>query len=165
MDPDFWNVISLREPSRPRPNFSDFPASHSTICYDVMETDGMEESELIHAPSAAHLKEILRFAEQTGKGPLLIHCWAGVSRSTAVALVLIVHGMFREGLPEDRMIEEAAETILTIRGCAAPNPLILGIGLNELLPLDLAERVTKGLLNHPELLANRRKGASPDGRA
>jgi predicted protein tyrosine phosphatase len=164
MDPDFWNVISLREPSRPRPDFSKFPASHSTICYDVMGTEGMEETELIHAPSSAHLKEILLFAERTERGPLLVHCWAGVSRSTAVALVLIVQGMHREGTPEERMIEEAADTILAIRPCAAPNPLILEFGLREFLPPDPAERVARGLLNHQELFANRHKGASPGER-
>jgi len=40
MDPDFWNVISLREPSRPKPDFSKFASSHTTICYDVMGREG-----------------------------------------------------------------------------------------------------------------------------
>ena len=160
-DPDFWNVISLREPSRPKPNFSKFPASHTTICYDIIGTVGMEESELVHAPSTAHLKEILLFAEETGKAPLLIHCWAGVSRSTAVALVLLVQGMHREGYSEGRILEEAVETLLSIRPCAAPNPLILEIGLKEFLPPDIAKRLTDCLLNHPDLFSNRHNGASP----
>jgi len=164
-DPDFWNVISLREPSRPRPDFSRFASSHSTICYDVMGTDGMEESELTHAPSERHLREILLFAEGTGQGPLLIHCWAGVSRSTAVALVLLVQGMHREGYSEGKIVEDAAETLLGIRPCAAPNPLILEIGLKEFLQPDVAKRLTDGLLNHPELFSNRHNGASPDDRS
>jgi predicted protein tyrosine phosphatase len=37
-------------------------------------------------PGRAHMEEILRFAAQWPKrDPLLIHCWAGVSRSTASA--------------------------------------------------------------------------------
>lgn len=165
MDPDFWNVISLREPSRPRPDFSRFPSSHTTICYDVMGTEGMEESELVHAPSTRHLKEILQFSQMTGQEPLLVHCWAGVSRSTAVALVLIVQGMYREGCAEEEIVEDATETILAIRPCAAPNPLILEIGLNEFLPSDVTARLTSGLLNHPDLFSNRHKGASPDDRS
>lgn len=130
-----------------------------------MGTEGIEESELAHAPSESHLREILLFAEGTGQGPLLIHCWVGVSRSTAVALVLLVQGMHREGYNEGRIVGEAVETLLSIRPCAAPNPLILEIGLKEFMPPDVAIRLTRSLLNHPELFSNRHNGASPDDRS
>jgi len=42
------------------------------------------------APETAHVAELLRFAgtwEQ--KAPILIHCWAGISRSTAAAYILL----------------------------------------------------------------------------
>ena len=43
---------------------------------------------LIH-PCADHLQTILRFGEGwDGRDPLLVHCWAGVSRSTATAFVI-----------------------------------------------------------------------------
>lgn len=38
------------------------------------------------APQARHVDELLRFAEQWGgEGPMVVHCWAGISRSTAAA--------------------------------------------------------------------------------
>lgn len=40
-------------------------------------------------PSAAHVEQILAFgARWDQKSPLLVHCWAGVSRSTAAAYIL-----------------------------------------------------------------------------
>lgn len=41
------------------------------------------------APSAEHVAALLAFAEGwTGARPMLIHCWAGVSRSTAAAYAI-----------------------------------------------------------------------------
>jgi len=71
--------------------------------------------------------------------------------------------MYREGCDEEEIVQRATETILAIRRCAAPNPLILEIGLNEFLPCDVAGRLTHSLLNHPELFSNRHNGASPAG--
>jgi len=39
-------------------------------------------------PSEAHVAELIRFAlNWDQKAPLLIHCWAGISRSTAAAFI------------------------------------------------------------------------------
>ncbi|MFI4935068.1 MAG: tyrosine phosphatase family protein [Caulobacterales bacterium] len=41
------------------------------------------------APSAATVEEILAFAQGwDARSPMLVHCWAGISRSTATAFVL-----------------------------------------------------------------------------
>jgi predicted protein tyrosine phosphatase len=40
-------------------------------------------------PSPEHVSRIVRFAESWGgEAPMMIHCWAGVSRSTAAALII-----------------------------------------------------------------------------
>jgi predicted protein tyrosine phosphatase len=37
-------------------------------------------------PDATHIEEIITFARAwAGQGPLVVHCWAGISRSTAAA--------------------------------------------------------------------------------
>ncbi|MEM7192152.1 MAG: hypothetical protein AAF405_04675, partial [Pseudomonadota bacterium] len=42
------------------------------------------------APKEDHVAELIRFAEDWDqKAPLLIHCWAGISRSTAGAFVVL----------------------------------------------------------------------------
>lgn len=48
-----------------------------------------EEIEGLTAPTAETVEHILAFAERwDGESPLLIHCWAGISRSTATAYVI-----------------------------------------------------------------------------
>ena len=48
-----------------------------------------EEIEGLTAPSAETVDRILAFADRwDGAAPLLIHCWAGISRSTATAFVI-----------------------------------------------------------------------------
>jgi predicted protein tyrosine phosphatase len=40
------------------------------------------------APNAEHIDKLLEFAlAWGGQGPMVIHCWAGISRSTAAALI------------------------------------------------------------------------------
>jgi predicted protein tyrosine phosphatase len=42
------------------------------------------------APSEEHVAKLIDFAlAWGGRGPLVIHCWAGISRSTAAALVAL----------------------------------------------------------------------------
>lgn len=44
-------------------------------------------------PGEHHVKKLLKFVDGWGKksAPLIIHCWAGVSRSTAAALITQAH--------------------------------------------------------------------------
>lgn len=40
------------------------------------------------APAEAHVADLITFASGwNGKGPMMIHCWAGISRSTAAAFI------------------------------------------------------------------------------
>lgn len=160
-DLGFWNVVSIREPSRPVPNPAGFRKFQTTLCLDVVGTDGLEANELIHATRSEHLKEIFRFADSAPGQPLLVHCWAGVSRSTAVALALIVRAMHGDGCSEDEMVNEASEILLAIRPQAAPNPLVLELGLAQFLDANSAKDLMVRLVNLPPLFQNRHKGASP----
>ncbi len=160
-DPGFWSVVSIREPSRPVPNPAGFGGFHTTLCLDVVGTDGLEANELVHAPRSEHLEEIFRFADSAPGHPLLVHCWAGVSRSTAVALALIVRAMHANGCSDDEMVGDACEILLAIRPQAAPNPLVLELGLAQFMDPDSAHRLMVRLVNQPALFQNRHKGASP----
>lgn len=52
------------------------------------------------APCATHIEDILRFSRSWDRrAPLLVHCWAGISRSTAAALILL-SDMHRPGYEE-----------------------------------------------------------------
>jgi predicted protein tyrosine phosphatase len=76
-------------------------------------------------PTLQNIENILEFSKTfTDTDKVLIHCHAGVSRSTAIAiLVLIQHGMG---------IKEAFEKVYSIRDCMNPNVMIINYG-DELL--------------------------------
>ncbi|MGX8272773.1 tyrosine phosphatase family protein [Brevundimonas diminuta] len=94
-----------------------FEAEHRL---DLRFNDIAAPREGLVAPSLEHVEALIEFAQGwTGAQPLLIHCWAGVSRSTAAAYVIAcartVPG--REGDWAARL-RDAAPT-------ATPNPLIV----------------------------------------
>ena len=63
-----------------------FEAEHRL---DLRFNDIAAPREGLVAPSLEHVEALIEFAQGwTGAQPLLIHCWAGVSRSTAAAYVI-----------------------------------------------------------------------------
>lgn len=75
---------------------------------------------LIH-PGPEHVEQLIRFGEEWARsGPVLIHCYAGISRSTAAALTLCVqHNPGRE--------REAAWLLRRRAPHAQPNRLMIGL--------------------------------------
>jgi predicted protein tyrosine phosphatase len=82
--------------------------------------DIIEPMEGLVPPNAEHIAELIAFGRGWDAGnPMLIHCWAGLSRSTAAAYILACDraGPGREGLVAKRL-REASPT-------ATPNPLMI----------------------------------------
>ena len=74
------------------------------------------------APDVAHVETLLSFVRAWDRrDPLLIHCWAGVSRSTAAAFVTAC------ALNEGRAEDEIAATIRAASPTATPNPRFVAI--------------------------------------
>ena len=74
------------------------------------------------APDVAHVETLLSFVRAWDRAdPLLIHCWAGVSRSTAAAFVTAC------ALNEGRAEDEIAATIRAASPTATPNPRFVAI--------------------------------------
>jgi predicted protein tyrosine phosphatase len=74
------HVISLLAPPAEAPEFVG-PAARLRLRFNdiIVPTEGLIE------PNANHIADLLDFLEGWDRSsPLLIHCWAGVSRSTAV---------------------------------------------------------------------------------
>ncbi len=81
--------------------------------------DDVNRINKIHAhPTPEHLRQILEFtANLTDQDRVLVHCVAGISRSTAIAIgILIQHGM---------SFQDAYHHIATIRPVLYPNKLII----------------------------------------
>jgi predicted protein tyrosine phosphatase len=109
------HVLSIIDTHEPRPSALDefFEIDHELIRFDdvVAEYPGFE------ACTPQHIAKILEFGERVQAAPgshALIHCHAGVSRSTAAAAILMTqHAPGRE--------EEAFLRLLDLRKHGWPN--------------------------------------------
>ena len=70
-------------------------------------------------PSKKHVQSALNFADELRGGSLLIHCHAGISRSSAVALAIIAKGL---GAGKEK---QAFKELERINPNCAPNALIV----------------------------------------
>jgi predicted protein tyrosine phosphatase len=82
----------------------------------VVEVDGHT------LPSESHVENLLTFVRQWDQSaPLLIHCWAGVSRSTAAAFITAC------ALRPHRDEAEIAQAVRTKSPTATPNSRLVTI--------------------------------------
>lgn len=91
-------------------------ANHLRVSMDdvAMPMDGF------NAPCEAHVETILAFARQWDRAaPLVIHCWAGISRSTASAFAAAC------ALNAQRSEMDIAQSLRAASPTASPNPLIV----------------------------------------
>jgi predicted protein tyrosine phosphatase len=72
------------------------PERHLRLCvHDISEP----LAGCIH-PDATHIEEVIAFARAwAGQGPMVVHCWAGISRSTAAAYTALC--CINPDVPED----------------------------------------------------------------
>jgi predicted protein tyrosine phosphatase len=72
------------------------------------------------APDAAHVARLIDFARAWGgRGPMVVHCWAGISRSTAAAFAALC--AINPGVDEERIARRLREGSPT----AYPNRLMI----------------------------------------
>jgi predicted protein tyrosine phosphatase len=85
--------------------------------HDVaVEADGMDP------PGEAHVARLIDFAERWDRrNPMVIHCYAGISRSTAAAFIVAAT------LSPDRDEDEIADTLRRRSPTATPNLRLVGL--------------------------------------
>ncbi len=67
-------------------------------------------------PAQTHIEQLIRFAKfWDQKYPLLVHCWAGISRSPAAAVIIAM------ALEPRRDVFELASTLRSLSPSATPN--------------------------------------------
>ena len=117
------HVLSILDPDwADPPAFAAFPPHHRLALrfYDVIEP---RPDRL--APASADVERLLAFGREpdlTAGSHLLIHCHAGVSRSTAAAALILAQAR------PDRTAREALEAVAQLRPRAWPNLRILEFG-------------------------------------
>jgi predicted protein tyrosine phosphatase len=74
---------------------------------------------LVHA-NTAHIETLIDFARRWNReGPLVVHCWAGISRSTAAAFITLCT------LNEPGTERHFAQALRAASRTATPNPLMV----------------------------------------
>ncbi|MFZ5779424.1 MAG: tyrosine phosphatase family protein [Pseudomonadota bacterium] len=120
------HVLSIIDTHEPRPPALDdyFDVDHELVRFD----DVVAEYPGFAACTAAHIEKVLAFGERVHARPashVLVHCHAGVSRSTAAAAILMCQhapgheeeaflrllALRKHGWPNTRMVE-FADTLL-----------------------------------------------------
>ena len=87
------------------------------VMHDIAEAqDGMT------LPGEAHVARLLGFARDWDRAlPLVVHCYAGISRSTAAAYIIAA------ALAPERDEEELARTLRALSPSATPNPRLIAV--------------------------------------
>ena len=113
------HAISLLAPATPYPSFRGIGAErHLKLSFHdiVQPVDGMSP------PRSADAQRLVGFiADWPRQRPLLIHCWAGISRSTATAFTALC--MMRPQQSEDELAQELRDAA----PAATPNRLIVSL--------------------------------------
>lgn len=122
----FSHIVSITDPDDAP---LEFPAQTTVLrlaFHDVHTTTGLVGRRLSERdaglPNVDHAEAILDFGRRLpDNAVVLVHCWAGVSRSTAAAYLLVAQAM-----PGDE--QGAFDLIKSIRPHAQPNRLLVRYG-------------------------------------
>ena len=111
------HILSLISPSAEPTGFQRLAPYHLELRFnDIAEPrDGLIE------PSAEHIHSIIEFGRSSrAQGPLLIHCWAGVSRSPAAAFIIT----FDRARPTPKHL---AASLRSAAPYCSPNPRMIAL--------------------------------------
>ena len=144
----FWNVISILSPDLGKPLLR---GAKKVVSLTFDDTINPANGGGWVAARPQEISRAFVFWDDTFGEPMLIHCLAGLSRSTGLALSLIV----REIWGTKDLVKEATGTLLAIRPQACPNAHVLQLGLEQFLSKEISSTLAIELADQPEFIANR----------
>lgn len=149
-EPGRWHVVSIREPIHAEADLTQARSFCGLVFEDALTAEGNHGQ----GPSPAHLETALRYVQATRREPLVFQCWAGRSRSVAVALVVIVRDLWESGLDGAELVQVAVDILLQLRPQAQPNAYVLQLGLAQFLSPELTPVMAKALMREPRIRKN-----------
>ena len=115
-------ILSLLDPGDPFPEFPGISPSHHL----KIEVDDIADlSAPILPPSPSMIRRIIAFGRVSASQSLLVHCHAGVSRSTAAILTILADR-------HPSRLEEICDLMATRAPQADPNRVMISLGDAEL---------------------------------
>ena len=129
-----WNILSIC--GRMEAPLS-FPGAKSTksLYFDDVEGDCPEDGQFAARPE--DIQAALEFSRGIDDGPLLIHCQMGISRSTAIAWIIIYDKL----KAEPGAVRQSFEFVRKLRPILSPNPHVLRLGVKALAPKGSRNRI------------------------
>jgi predicted protein tyrosine phosphatase len=128
-DREVSHVLSILDPDQPEPEAFGGYGEHARL--ELKFHDIIEETPGFVAPQAEHVEKMLEFGRDVLRDPenvrhLLVHCHAGISRSTAAMTLLLAQA--QPGLSADEVLAQ----VVHIRAKAWPNLRVLSFGADML---------------------------------
>ena len=119
------HVLSILDPDQPEPEAFGGYGEHARL--ELKFHDVIQEMPGFEAPQVEHVEKMLEFGQDLLRDPeparhLLVHCHAGISRSTAAMTLLLAQA--QPGLGADEVLAQ----VVHIREKAWPNLRILSMG-------------------------------------
>lgn len=131
--PRYWHIVSISgRLDKIRPRFPN-ALSMCSLFFDDVEFDLPGEG--LYKANPVDIRKAIEFCRQIGDQPLLIHCHAGISRSTAMAWLIVFDKMRAQRFP----VRRSFEIVRRLRPELMPNTHLLRIGM-EVLVGDIAAR-------------------------
>ena len=151
LDRGYWSVVSIHGPRERRARL---PHAR-TVHYPCLDDTEVEDSSVERCPRAADVAAAFSFIDRLSPGPplapLMIHCEMGLSRSPALALAWI----YRQLPRNDARAARAIDLLLRLQPQAAPNRLVLRLGLAQRMALSEAQRLAASIVRDPRFQRNR----------
>jgi predicted protein tyrosine phosphatase len=116
---DFTHVISIWDAAHGRTGFDALEAHFPRSKRLFLSFDDITQSYNGVLPTVENVKEAIEFAEDAES--LLVHCKAGISRSTAIAYAILCA---KSGAGTEK---ECLEELVRIRSVAIPNKLMVSL--------------------------------------
>ena len=127
-DAGLTHLLSLEDPGTPKGTPAWFRGVHEQLYFHDVESDAEARSLRATAPSRDKIERVLKFGrtclvQSSAARPvtLLVHCYAGASRSPAVAYALACQAL---GPGRER---EALDYVLRLRPQAVPNAFVVNL--------------------------------------